>query len=343
MSHGRDNPERISLRVAYDAGEGKVKLKFDIEVWHEDVIYVVVAPRRIPGNIEGCVTFVIDNDYSERVTMGTFVYHPKCTAIGTADLGKKKDTRSMVLGAMHCIRELAETRWPQLKGFQLHDEGSYSCAPLDMELCTTASDILLMDDTFYERHFNMRFEQKIVLDAKEAALMKIHARVDVDFEEFWSVVWPAGQVPSDLFITSKKTAWLESNKADVKRVYEHLFKKDSTTWRTMMRAMHERFGCSFFAATLMQMARFFRIKPILGACLVVDFGEMPTAKIDAEIHMSVELGKLRGGGGDVVEFDQRIFPTKKMKWLKAAAESIEIFKRTSHKYVYHRWRRGSAP
>ena len=153
----------------------------------------------------------------------------------------------MVIGAMHCVRELAETRWPELKGFELQYEGAYICPPLDMDLRTTASDVMLMDETYYERHYNMKLQEAEVEEAKRAALVKIHGKVDMDFRTFWDTIVLSDR---ELFVTPAKRAWLEANESSIKRVFERATTTLSTTWRGLMQAMHAKFGCSFFAATL---------------------------------------------------------------------------------------------
>ena len=336
---GRTHPEHLTLRVLYAEADGTKRTnKFDVEIWHETDTFVIVSPRTRTKKGHGCVKFVMNLKYGDRITIDTVAYNSKCTARGTDDMTKKNGTRSMVIGAMHCVRDLAETRWPEIKGFELHDEGAYTCPPLDMELRTTASDILLHDSTYYERHYNMTLEKKEVADKKSAALEKIHGRVAMNFEKFWSIVMP----DVELYLTEAKHDWLVSNKDDIERVFRRTLKKDpDITWRMLARILHNKYGCTFFAATLTQFTYYFDIMPILGAAYVVDFSDLPQATVMTKIYTTVEL---RGGRPKKKTTTTTTFPLQKMENMKALVRSIEFHLKTAHKYVHRRRRhRGAAP
>ena len=327
VDRGRSHPEYLTLTVVYtdDKGDG-TRTTFDVEIWHETDTFVLVSPRTRTAKGNGCVKFVINLKYGDRITIDTIAYDSKCAASGS--LSRKSGTRRMVIGAMHCVRDLAETRWPELRGFELHDQGAYMCPPLDMELRTTASDLLLQDSTYYERHYNLKIELQEVADAKMAALEKIHAPVAMSFAEFWAIVLPN----VEMYLTDAKHAWLTTHKDAIERSFGRKMKTDpDTTWRTLMTLLHKKYGCTFFAATLTQFAHHFGMMPFLGAAYVVDFANIPPAiRVVSKIHTTVELG---GGGGGRASPS---FPSEKMTRLKLLAHAIEFQSKTAHNFVHRR-------
>jgi hypothetical protein len=336
VDRGRSHPEYLTLTVVYtdDTGDGgtrtKTKITFDVEIWHETDTFVLVSPRTRTAKGNGCVKFVINPKYGDRITIDTIAYDSKCAASGSS-LSRKSGTRRMVIGAMHCVRDLAETRWPALRGFELHDQGAYMCPPLDMELRTTASDLLLQDSTYYERHYNLKIELPEVADAKLAALEKIHAPVAMSFAEFWAIVLPN----VEMYLTNAKHAWLTTHKDAIERSFGRKIKTDpDTTWRTLMTLLHKKYGCTFFAATLTQFAHHFGMMPFLGAAYVVDFANIPPAiRVVSKIHTTVELGCCGCGCGGR---SSSSFPSEKMTRLKLSAHAIEFQSKTAHTFVHRR-------
>lgn len=277
----------------------------------------------------GCMVFEFDpHSIDEKMfTIQTVVHDPKCSRVGTPEMEKKYGTRAMMLGAIHCVKELAETRWPKIIGFALHDQGTYKCQPLDMHLKTSLSDLFLMDNVYYERHLNMKLEQHRIQKTKIISLNLINSDISLSFDEFWRVV--SSNV--EFFHTVEKANWLNDKKAEIKNIFDaHRNKEES--WRTMFAALHSKLGCSFFAATLMPLARLFKMVPLIGACYVVNFDDLPKAKVSAKTIFKVLIGS---GGGDQRD-NLSMFPIKKIELLREKAESLMIFQKSCKKYT-HPW------
>jgi len=318
--------ENITLRVRFK----KRSYLFDIQIWHdEDPMLVVLAPRRIPGERNGCVMFQIDKirgdpqqqvQDSNQIIVARIVHNPKCSLPGTPDLEKKYGTRAMILGALHCVKMLAETRWRYLTRFALQDESTYKCPPLDMKVMTSASDLFLQDNTYYERHLNMRLQNRRASDAKTRALEKIHGPVDLTWNGFWLLLTDE----SANFTTPEKTAWLEANKAAIRQLFSSSAAGSATTtWRTLFTALHDKFGCSFFAASLLQLSKRFGMMPIMGASYAVDFSDLPNASVETRVVVDIR------GGGDA---GSSSFPTQKMIRLKNEAVSNAMMHLSTWKY-----------
>ena len=280
--------EMLSLRVAR---EGK-NYMFDIEIRNEseEETLILLAPNRIKHEKMGCVVIIIDPS-DRNITSAnifTLVHDHLCSAPGTPPLEKKYGTRAMLLGSLYCVVHLSRTKWPWLTRFFLQDEGTYNCPPLDMKVLTTASDYLVKDDMYYERHIGVHPDLKKVLNAKHRVLRLVKQDIAMNFKAFWETLVTSQRA----FTLDEKQEWLDDNRLVIKDIYN---KESTITWRDLFIALQDEFGCSFFACTLMRLKEMFKMSPLIGAGWVVDFEELPGVDdaiveyYDGDI-MQVQLG-----------------------------------------------------
>ena len=283
-SHTEEENEEISLFVRFEDKE----YKFDIELHEEDGIYsLLLAPRRVLGDLKGCVVMEWGMD-DDRVNIANIVHNESCSARNVAPMEKKYGTRAMMLGSTHAMILIAKERFPHLNSFVLQDEATYKCLPLEIKNRTFASDLLLRDDTYYERHLNMEPVLQRIKDAKQAILSRVHARISrrKSFESFWKSL--TDKRDDEL----EKLLWLLENKIGIREDYD-----SSDTWRNFFIRMHQKHSCSFFAACGNQLIRIFHMSSMLGKQYIVNFEDLPNLS-NKDQTGEISLVPQSGGGGD---------------------------------------------
>lgn len=237
----------------------------------------MVAPRALRG--KGCVLMLFDPDPADEdpaVVIEAVNYDARCTADDTPDLVRKYGTRSMVLGAMHAVMRRAARAYPHLSEFQLADEASYPCAQLPPHRVKTyATDLLLFDRTYYERHLGVALAKPRDLRVAEEVRRRVRGPIDLTFDAFWSAVATATDAqPPEL------GAWLEARRAAVQRLFE-----GAATWRAFFQRAHARWNCAFFAACWYQLCGLFGMRSLLGALYRVAFKDVPAVPGGAAVRL----------------------------------------------------------
>ena len=109
---------KLDLRVRIDQKRSKYEFDIQIRPGFDESIYLLLAPRKIPG-VDGCVVMQLYPLGETEVHIEGILHKPGCTTDGNMD--KKVGTRAMVLGSMHLMRSIAKERWPHLNSFMLQD------------------------------------------------------------------------------------------------------------------------------------------------------------------------------------------------------------------------------
>lgn len=292
--------EVLSLRVLM--GPSK-RYTFDVEVKHEDAntCYLTLAPRRVPHERRGCVVMRFDPSVGSddpAVVILAVAHDDRCSAPGTPPLEKKYGTRAMMLGAAHAMVFLArdEGRWPHLRSFQLDDESTFRCDhPVPgKKVVTFAADLLSRDRTYYERHLNAELLNPAAASSRSSAIRRVKEPVDMNGDEFVSVLIQGvmnGATESD---------WISRHSKQIAALVDaHM--ADSLSWRILIRALSDRYGCAFFACCTRQLIDFFRMNRMVGASYGVRFEDLPRATATRassaiEVLLLSEPDRQTGGG-----------------------------------------------
>jgi len=133
------------------------KYFFDVEFKKDNDNVMWASIEQNQHNKQACVLISFDPiaNHLERdndvATIHALYFNTQCGTIQPIE--PKKGTRAMLLGALHTLKYIAQTKkkWPHLKVFHLSDESTYKCSPkFKNEIHTFATDLLTGDQTYYE-------------------------------------------------------------------------------------------------------------------------------------------------------------------------------------------------
>jgi hypothetical protein len=276
--------EEITMFVKFEDKQ----YKFDLELQEQDGIYsLLLAPRRVQGDLKGCVVMEWGMD-DDRVNIANIIHDVNCSSKNVAPLEKKYGTRAMMLGSTHAMILIAKERFPHLKSFVLQDEATYNCPPLEKNNRTFASDLLIRNDTYYERHLNMEPVLERIKVAKSKILSRVHAPIRKPFDVFWT------SLTSERDKEPEKLSWLLENMIGIREDYA-----SSKTWRNFFIKMHQKHSCSFFAACGNQLLNIFHMSSMLGKQYIVKFEDLPNlSNKDRTGELSLVPYESQSGGGE---------------------------------------------
>ena len=271
-----------------------VPIEFDVQLQRTNRnLKVVIAPQVRNGSYNGCI--VIEMHRKDKAAIiQTLKHDAKCSKNMT--LEKKYGTRPMLLGALHCAKEFAAQYMPHVNKFMLADESSYNCPPLSSNVKTIATDVLLLKETYYARHLNMKPTSQLIKDTIAEARERLNNAFDMNFSEFWERIHGQGRATDYLRSsqTNEQKQWLDKNKQDIRDIYLDS-KKNEFTWHQLFDRMYTKYGCTFFASCALRLIDIFELNALIGAAWMVRFRNLPTIVNGSEIKVSVN--EMNGGGG----------------------------------------------
>ena len=242
------------------------KYMFDLELHDVDstLSRLLLAPRRIPGKMHGCVVLEWNpnGDSSDgSVHIASIVYDAQCSE--NCPLEKKYGTRAMVIGSLQAMMTLARDRWPFLNSFCLQDSSTFQCPPLERVVHTFAVDLLVGDETYYERHLRVVPEKELVQEAKKRVLRRVHGKIpsDLQYNVFFKKMLDlidANELILDSDAGKEKKLFLNEIYNDVRVSFE-----SAVTWRDFFIRVQKDYGCSFFAASGPSLIDMFEMGPLL--------------------------------------------------------------------------------
>ena len=274
--------------TSYELTVGEYVFDMELHAIDNHLARFLLAPRRIPGERDGCVVLEWDPDPTTSdgsVHIASIVHNSHCSS-SSKSLEKKYGTRAMVLGSLNAMKAIAADRWPFLSTFFLQDEATFNCPPLEKSVRTFAVDLLIGDMTYYERHLDVHPDRDLVRFAKERMLRRVHGKIPTKlefskvFEDFLS-----GSARDE-----EKIAFLNENYVNISTSYGY-----APTWRSFFIEMHRTYGCSFFAACGASLIDMFEMRPLLGAGWVVEFSKLLSINsgLEESRHVGSGIGKLR--------------------------------------------------
>lgn len=252
------------------------------------------------------------------VVISAVAHDAKCSASGTPPLERKYGTRAMMLGTVHATMFLARSRWPHLRRFELSDESTFACDAVSQKVRTFAVDLLLRDDTYYERHLNARPVREVVAWTAREVVRK--SSEPVDAQEWRDCVHAMPVYDPQL------ASWVSANGRGVSALVD-LHARSGSSWRALFTALSDAYGCAFFASYLDPLIEMFGMQRLLGASYSVEFADVPRADVaseDAGGVVRVFLPAVSGGGGAPNQLGLR----KRMAILRARAIRDRIHARS---------------
>jgi hypothetical protein len=267
---------------------------FDVEIRNENAYtsFMLLAPRRVPHEQRGCVVMMFDPSKGGDpvVAILTVAHDEACSAPDTPPLEKKYGTRAMMLGSVHAMMFLARTRWPHLASFQLDDESTFPCMPLDKKVRTFAADLLLQDRTYYDRHLNAKPLHPFVKRTTADVFERMKRPVDMTGSEFAATM-------GDGTFAKPVASWMAENMPDVADTVD-LHRESGSSWRSLFTALSGAYGCAFFACCTTQLIDLFNMNRLLGAAYGVRFeaSGVSARGATAAAPLTIDVRMLQDGG-----------------------------------------------
>ena len=283
-------------------------LRFDAVLQREGprTMWLALSPGKVPEEPRGCVLLMFDPSTGGDpvVQLASVYFDGKCAVGDGPELEQKTGTRSMLKGALLALRHLAkvERRWPHLGEIHLDDESTFRCRPefSDAKIKTFATDLLVGDRTYYERHLNATLSSAAAHADRVAARGRIQSPIDVDGTTFWRHMTPTslgGVAP--VVLSRKQIRWIKA--------YGHLIVKfvddvreAGGTWEDAFESIKDWCECEMFACCAEQLVRFFKLSRLMGALYTVKIDELPEAETSVVTRPEprvVHVKLSRGGGG----------------------------------------------
>ena len=287
-----ETPSTTNYEISVRADPQKSTIDFDMQLRQTSrELTLIIAPKVRNGSYNGCVVVYMHRRDKQAVVQ-TLKHDSKCAKNMT--LERKYGTRLMILGALHVAIHFGAERMPHVKTFVLSDESSFECSPLSNKLKTIVTDVLLLDDTYYARHLNMKPETQRSKDILEDARKALANEVDLSFSVFWERIFGKGKQDERLANTQtpEQKDWLQTHKDEIKIIYKDT-KRDEATWRVLFQRLYRSYGCTFFASCALRLVDMFRLNGLVGASWVVKFKDLPSQVNGHDIK--VQLRPMIGG------------------------------------------------
>ena len=270
---------------------------------------VQLAPKRRGGP---CVTMLFGSrgDNDDAVVIEDI--RRKGATCATAEeppLPRKYGTRLMLLAMLNAFVVRARKMYPHLRRFELADEATYDCpGPLQdiAEIKTFATDLLLQDRTYYERHLNMAMQHPASIETRAALLDRVRREPKgVSFGTFFAFL-----------TTTDGPSRTVHRPGDVRFLLEHepllraAFRR-SRSFRAFFADVHAQMGCTFFAACWRRLLHFFGAARLQGAVYAVAFDDLPPCP-----EPLVVKRLQRGGGSGAREHVHGMLIDRRRVWAR---------------------------
>lgn len=262
--------------------------------------FFVVVPERI-----GCVTLSFDPNPRHKdpvVTVQSIKHDKRCAEEG---LPRKYGTRAMILGTLNVLKDIAHHRYPHLRTIELNDEASYPCPPFavqeDNKIKTFATDLLLRNETYYERHLNVRPCREPIKQIVTATKSRVNRAIDVSFEAFWKNIGGSSHAqqdagsPTDVHRAPEQIKWLHDNAPMIQQLFTEYYNRRQS-WKVFFQRLHQEYGCTFFACSWWRLCVLFNMTRLVGAAWSVSFDRLPSQSYTILQQQEHQHNRSQGGG-----------------------------------------------
>ena len=315
MAASSPPPGDFVISVAFSSGGpfGRTQTyRFDANMTLEEphLMWLYLAPRRVPEARKGCVTISFDPKPTRRslrdgegraAILQSLYFDGRCSVADDPPLDPKHGTRAMLLGAVHVFRHLVRTWWPHVTELHLSDESTFKCAPrFGNKIRTYATDLLTGDLTYYERHLGASLSSSSARERRAEVRRRITSPVDATGADFWSSM-SSPSTPWD----RRQERWMKENGAAVVELLDAV-RAAGGTWQDFFGEVRAKYGCDMYACCSEQLVTFFKMSRLMGAGYEVKLDDLRGASTvassadasatDRRIHTTVHAG---GGGGGI--------------------------------------------
>ena len=235
-----------------------------------------VVGEGVPTGGRGCVWLSCGTDADEHaVALQWFGY-----TSDRPDMQRGKGSKTMLIGALIAFKEFARLHLPHVRLLQLTDSATFKCTN------TANIDVMIVSLILHKKSYYQKMLDGLVLSNMEtrkllvSTLNRISAKIDKDFEWFWTVVTSKSQ-----FTQKHRNAdleWLNANKNGINDLFV-----GCRRWDAFLKKVHRRYNCKFFECCFHQLADMFKIRRLCGKEWEMPLSDVPEA-VDG-VPLSVKL------------------------------------------------------